>query len=214
MATMTGDEKWELQAVNLAASCLSLFGSAAIILNYIIFINKSQLLYKLILFLSVADFGGSLSICLSQVLLFLNTYDGVSYDLDLCKFFRAGVNFFFVSSFFWTAAIALHFWVSARQKAQIPIYWFHVVCWGKPAIFTIILLSAGMITREGGPWCTNTTLGHWLFWYCPLIASFLWNAVFYTLIIMHYRGTDRKKMENKVTRRVSLYLLVFFICWV
>jgi len=204
----------DLYSLNLAASCLSLFGSAAIIINYIIFTNKSQLLYKLILFLSVADFGGSLTICISQILLFLHTYEGVSYDLDMCKVFRAFVNFFFVSSFFWTAAIALHFWICARQKAQIPMYYFHLVCWGLPAIFTVILVSAGMITKEGGPWCTNTILGHWLFWYGPLILSFAWNTIAYTLIILHYRGADRKRMKKKIKLRVSLYLLVFFVCWV
>lgn len=207
----------DLYSLNLAASCLSLFGSAAIILNYFIFISKkSQLLYKLILFLSVADFGGSLTICISQILLFLHTYEGVSYGLDVCKVFRAGINFFFVSSFFWTAAIALHFWVSARQKAQIPVYWFHIVCWGLPAVFTIIVLSTGMIVKETGPstWCTNTVLGHWLFWYGPLILSFLWNAVAYTLIILHYHGSDKKRMKKNVKLRVSLYLLVFFTCWI
>lgn len=188
----------ERYSLNLAAACLSLFGSAAIILNYFLFINKkSQLLYKLILFLSVADFGGSLTICVSQILLFLNTYEGVAYTLDLCKVFRAGINFFFVSSFFWTAAIALHFYLSARQKAQIPHYYFHIVCWGLPAIFTIILLSTGMITKDGTTWCTNTRLGHWLFWYGPLILSFLWNATAYTLIILYYRsqGDGRRGMK-------------------
>lgn len=150
----------DLYSLNLAASCLSLFGSAAIIINYIFFINKkSQILYKLILFLSVADFGGSLSICISQILLFLHTYDGLAYGLDLCKVFRALINFFFVASFFWTAGIALHFSASARQKAQIPLKYFHIVCWSLPAIMTIILVSAGMIAKDGGPWCTNTTLG-------------------------------------------------------
>lgn len=208
----------ERYSVNLASSCLSLFGSAAIILNYIIFANKSQLLYKLIFFLSLADFGGSLAICISQIFLFLHTYDGVGYGLDLCKVLRAGVNFFFVSSFFWTAGISLHIWICSRQKAQIPIQWFHLVCWGVAGVCTAILLGAGMITKDGGnAWCSNTVLGHWLFWYLPLLLSFLWNAVAYTLILLHYHrggGPDRTKMKDKIKLRVSLYLFVFFICWI
>lgn len=212
-----GNDDLERYSVNLASSCLSLFGSAAIILNYIIFANKSQLLYKLIFFLSLTDFGGSLAICISQVLLFLHTYDGLGYGLDLCKVFRALINFFFVSSFFWTSGISLHIWICAKQKAQIPIYWFHLVCWGLPAIFTSVLLGANMITQTGGSsWCSNTSLGHWLFWYSPLLFSFTWNAIAYTLILLHYRrdGPDRSKMKDKIKLRISLYLFVFFICWI
>lgn len=212
-----GDDDLERYSVNLASSCLSLFGSAAIILNYIIFANKSQLLYKLIFFLSLADFGGSLAISISQVLLFLHTYDGLGYGLDLCKVFRAGVNFFFVSSFFWTSGISLHIWICAKQKAQIPIHWFHLVCWGFPAIFTSVLLGAGMITKSDGSWCSNTVLGHWLFWYGPLLLSFTWNAIAYTLILVHYHrgeGPERSKMKDKIKLRISLYLFVFFICWI
>lgn len=205
-------------SVNLASSCLSLFGSAAIILNYIFFANRSQLLYKLIFFLSVADFGGSLAISISQIFLFLHTYDGIGYGLDLCKVFRAGVNFFFVSSFFWTAGISLHIWVCSKQKAQIPIHWFHLACWGIPAICISVLLGADMITKENGSsWCSNTVLGHWLFWYGPLILSFTWNAIAYTLILLHYRGEkgpDRTRMKDKIKIRISLYLFVFFICWI
>lgn len=213
------DDDLERYSVNLASSCLSLFGSAAIILNYIIFANKSQHLYKLIFFLSVADFGGSLAISISQIFLFLHTYDGLGYGLDLCKVFRAGVNFFFVSSFFWTSAISLHTWICSKQKAQIPMKWFHLVCWGVPAIFIAILLGADMITKiNGSSWCSNTVLGHWLFWYTPLLACFTWNAIAYTLILFHYRnmgvGGDRTKMKDKIKLRISLYLFVFFICWI
>lgn len=216
-----GEDHHDLErySLNLASSCLSLFGSAAIIINYIIFTNKSQLLYTLIFFLSVADLGGSLAISISQVLVFLDTYHGFDYGWELCKVFRAAINFFFVSSFFWTAAIALHIWVCARQKAQIPIYYFHLVCWGVPAICTAILVATGMIVKgEDSGWCSNTVMGHWLFWYIPLFLSFLWNAIAYTLILLHYRGgasqADRRGMKKKIQIRVSLYLFVFFICWI
>jgi len=209
----------DLYSLNLASSCLSLFGSAAIILNYICFANKSQALYKLILFLSVADFGGSLSICISQVLLFLHHYGDTPYGPDICQTFRAFINLFFLSSFFWTSAIALHIWVSSLQKAQIPLYWFHIVCWGVPGLSTIILVSAKMITVEGdGLWCSNTPLGHWLFWYGPLIICFVWNATFYALILRHYRYAGQRdgrgKMKEKVKKRVTFYMLAFFTCWI
>jgi len=211
-----GNDDLELYSLNLAASVLSLLGSIAIIINYIFYANKSQHLYKLIFFLSLADVGGSLSIATSQVLLFLHSYDGLAYGVITCKVFRALINFFFVSSFFWTSGIALHIWVSALQKAQIPMYWFHMVCWGIPAIMTVLLVSLGMITHSSSDeWCSNTTMGHWLFWYGPLLFSFAFNAIAYALIILHYRGTSKdKRMKNKIKLRVTLYLFVFFICWI
>jgi len=67
-------------------------------------------------------------------------------------------------------------------------------------------------------WCSNTTLGHWLFWYVPLFASFVWNAVAYTLIIRHYRNAlgaaQQQMLKAKIRLRITLYLLVFFVCWI
>lgn len=216
------DQELELYSLNLASSCLSLFGSAAIIINFIFFANREQALYKLIFFLSVTDFGGSLAIAVSQIALFLHHFDDVGYGISMCKVFRACINFFFVSSFFWTSAIALHIWVSCKQKAQIPMYWFHIVCWGIPGIATIILIATGMIEFDNhNDWCSNTTKGHWLFWYAPLFASFVWNAIAYALIIRHYREAAgvktsgaAQKMKKKIKVRITLYLFVFFICWI
>jgi len=216
--TSLGQDQLELYSLNLASSCLSLFGSAAIIINYIFFANKTQPLYKLIFFLSLADFGGSLAICISQVSLFLHHYNGLSYGIELCKVFRAFINFFFVASFFWTSAIALHTWVSCKQKAQIPLYWFHIFSWGIPLILTALLVGMNTITFDDyDDWCSNNTLGHWLFWYTPLLLNFAFNIVAYTLILRHYRGathTAQMGMKAKIKVRITLYLFVFFVCWI
>jgi len=210
-------------SVNLGSSALSLFGSLAIIFNYIFFSNKSQLLYKLIFYLSVADFGGSLSICISQLLLIADP-DG--YSLTLCKLFRACINFFFVSSFMWTSAISLHIFVSSKQRAQIPQVWFHLVCWGIPSISTTVLVSAQMIEleQESG-WCHLKPVATWTLWFSPLIISFLFDAVLYFLILfryynppnttsLSYMNERQRKLQLKTKKRITLYLFVFFLCWI
>jgi hypothetical protein len=209
--------------VNLGSSALSFFGSLAIILNYIFFTNKSQLMYKLIFYLSVADFGGSLSICISQLLLIADP-DG--YSLLLCKVFRACINFFFVSSFCWTSAISLHIFVSSKQIAQIPQIWFHVACWGIPSITTTVLVTGNMFAlEEQSGWCHLQPFAMWALWFAPLIVSFLFNAVLYLLIIIRYYNPPnssslsylnerQRKVQQKIKKRITLYLFVFFLCWI
>jgi len=209
---------------NLTASSLSLFGSIAIIINYFLYANKAQLLYKLILNLCIADFGGSLSICISQILLLT---ESDAYDIVLCKFFRAAINFFFVSSFCWTSSISLHIFVCSRQRAQIPQVWFHVFSWGIPAILTTVLITGDMIEIEPvSGWCHTTSVAQWTLWFAPLIVSFAWNLILYSFILARYRSSNtqtaslsymnerQRRMQWKIKKRLSLYLLAFMLCWV
>jgi len=207
---------------NLAASALSLFGSLAIIINYIYYANKSQLLYKLIFFLSVADLGGSLSICVSQTFLLV---DEATYGIVECKIFRAAINFFYVSSFCWTSSICLHIFLCSRQQAQIPIVWFHVFSWGIPAITTTILITGNMIEpEEFSHWCHLTPMAKWLLWFAPLLTSFAWNLVLYSLVLARYSSTKsssyisqnkrQRHLQWKTKKRLTLYLLAFTVCWV
>jgi len=207
---------------NLVASALSLFGSLAIIINYIYYANKNQLLYKLIFFLSVADLGGSLSICVSQTVLLV---DPDSYGLVACKLFRAAINFFYVASFVWTSSICLHIFLCSRQRAQIPIVWFHVFSWGIPSITTTILITGDMIQPEQySHWCHPVALAKWLLWFAPLLACFAWNLVLYSLVLARFNrhssssylssNKRQRHIQWKTKRRLSLYLLAFTLCWV
>ncbi len=135
-------EKLELvYSLNLAASCLSLFGSVALIINFFLFANKAQPLYKLIFSLSLSDFGLSVTMIVSQILLFFHQYDDGTYSRPTCVVLRALINFFFLASFLWTASISLHMFISFRQRAQIPLRYYLLVCWGVPLIAFIVLLS-------------------------------------------------------------------------
>jgi len=211
---------------NLSASTLSLIGAGAIMLNYLFFTSKSQILYKLIFFLSLADFFGSLFIFVSQGLLFGAAFYSISYSHGLCIFFRAGINLFFVASFVWTSCIAIHIWVSSHQKAQIPIIFFHLFAWGVPAIMTVILVAGHFVVIENDyKWCHPTTMAKWFLWEAPLCIAFMCNSVFYFMSIRRFkvdnhinressRSTRQKKLQWKIKKRLTLYLLVFLVCWI
>eukprot|EP01112_Ceratiomyxa_fruticulosa_P020579 TRINITY_DN7051_c0_g1_i1.p1 TRINITY_DN7051_c0_g1~~TRINITY_DN7051_c0_g1_i1.p1 ORF type:complete len:307 (-),score=9.09 TRINITY_DN7051_c0_g1_i1:150-1070(-) len=221
-----------LYVSNLSASTLSLLGAGAIMVNYLFYTNKSQILYKLIFFLSLADFFGSLFIFVSQSLLFGTAYYALTYSHGLCIFFRAGINLFFVSSFLWTVSISIHIWVCAQQRAQIPILFFHLVSWGLSAVMTLVLIGGKFIEVEPDThWCHPDPIAKWLLWFTPLVGSFLCNSLFYFLSIRRFkvesvdvensrdiailaRNVRQKKLQWKIKKRLTLYLLVFALCWI
>eukprot|EP01113_Clastostelium_recurvatum_P018287 TRINITY_DN2155_c0_g1_i1.p1 TRINITY_DN2155_c0_g1~~TRINITY_DN2155_c0_g1_i1.p1 ORF type:complete len:319 (-),score=46.23 TRINITY_DN2155_c0_g1_i1:87-1043(-) len=223
---------------NEVAAVLSFFGALAIIINYLFYSNKNQILYKLIFSLSLSDFGGSIFIAVSQGLLFAP--GSISYGRGLCVFLRAGINLFFLSSFIWTTCISLHIWICAHQRSQIPVYYFHIVAWGVPAIMTIILIAGQFIVVEPEThWCHPNSVGSWAFWVGPLLVAFMFNAIFYALSLTRYSRSFRARQSNaalespllqsqslvknknspetllrKTVIRLTLYLGVFFLCWV
>jgi len=84
-----------------------------------------------------------------------------------------------------------------------------------------------IVVEESTHCCHPIPLAHWLFWFGPLIVSFVWNIVFYALILQRFRmdthakttslsfmGERQRNLQWKVQKRLSLYLLAFAICWV
>ncbi|EGG13368.1 G-protein-coupled receptor family protein [Cavenderia fasciculata] len=236
---VSNDEKMVAYIANLLASCLSIIGSSAIIINYIFFLpdtKRQQPLYKLILFLSIADFFGSLSICISQSVLLS----------------RASINFFFVASFMWMSSLAFHTYWSSRQRSQVPLWVFQVVSWGVPTVMTAVMVGRDMITEDAeSGWCQPNKVARWAFWFGPLLFSLAWNIILYAMILWQYRSSmsgsittqfrkknnngydddpysinqptspsnrfiteKKRKLHLKVAKRLGVYLLAFLICWV
>ncbi|GAM26675.1 hypothetical protein SAMD00019534_098500, partial [Acytostelium subglobosum LB1] len=238
--TLTQSHLMAAYIVNLIASCLSVIGSAAIILNYFLFLSqtkRNQVLYRLILFLSIADFFGSLSICISQSVLLMSYKQSGSF----CVLIRASINYFFLSSFVWMSCIAFHAYWSSRQRSQTPLFVFHVLSWGLPTVMTIAMLWQHAIVQEqNANYCHLEAKSKWIYWYGPLMLTFVWNIVLYAMILWKYRHSVRpmspdylssgsintqhsvsthfvnerkKKMHGKVARQLGIYLMAFIICW-
>ncbi|EFA81298.1 G-protein-coupled receptor family protein [Heterostelium album PN500] len=237
--TLSSAQQMAAYLTNLVASCLSIIGSSAIIINYLFFLGankRNQPLYQLILYLSVSDFFGSISICISQSVLL----SSLTYYHSFCIIIRASINFFFVSSFMWMSCIAFHAFWSSRQRSQIPLIVFHAFSWGVPVIMTGVMVGKGMIIQEEDTgYCHPDPEARYLFWYGPLIFTFAWNILFYALILWRYRASMRPMGENmdrnsintqqtashrfvserkrkihaKVARQLGVYLLAFLICW-
>ncbi|GAM20848.1 hypothetical protein SAMD00019534_040230 [Acytostelium subglobosum LB1] len=189
--TLSQDQITAAGAVNLAASCLSILGSSAIIINYFFFLRETkrqQVLYQMVLSLSIADFFGSIAICISQSVVLSSIFQGIVF----CVTIRAFINFFFLASFMWMCCIAFHAFWSSRQRSQVPLPVFHIVSWTVPAVMTTIMLGKHMIVEEHNTgYCHPTPQARWAFWYGPMFFTFAWNIILYGLILWRYRQAVR-----------------------
>jgi len=89
-----------------------------------------------------------------------------------------------------------------------------------------VALSTGMVAGglyDGTPegWCTpNVPWGDLIFWVLPVSISFLCNLVLYiwVSISLHRKqqqspGEGMKRLADVVRKRISLYVLVYLVCW-
>jgi len=220
---MMGIDSWchvssqePLAIINICSAGLSIIGSTATIISYFINRDRKQQLYSLILWLSIADLIASTFIILSQGVVYAKGHD---YPFIWCVVFRSVIQFFFTSSFCWTAAVAVHLYRASNHKPEhVPLYLgYHIFAWGIPAILLGIALIAKQMERpDSVGWCELKVYSEWALWFIPLLLSVFVNLLLYILILKSFRKTyaSHKKVEGVVLKRVSLYLLAFIICWI
>jgi len=71
-------------------------------------------------------------------------------------------------------------------------------------------------------WCSIRSDFVWIFWFSPMVATFIWNSVFYAIIYYKFRQIKKlraltqshKKLETQLVKKISLFLLVFLLCWI
>ena len=118
---------------------------------------------------------------------------------------------------------------------------FHLISWGLPLTFCIVLGSAdGYARNERGGWCHPTGTWQIVLWEVPMIAAFLLNAILscvITIFIRHrlskagkglfgplsssmfskpfadYTAGTRRHLSSRVTRQLALFLIVYLVCW-
>ena len=147
-AHFTPGQNDAIVGVIMFGATLSMLGSGFIIASYVCFPRLRTFPYRLIMWLSVADFVSSFSYLL-----------GISKDLDSCTengrcTFAALLNQFFgVASFVWTAVVAYNCYaVLVQQKGRAVEGYamkYHAVAWGLPLLLTIIAGSTGSLGDAG-----------------------------------------------------------------
>jgi len=216
-SSITTEQRHAVGIINIASAALSVLGSGANIVAFLLSKEKSQQLFHLIFFLSIADFLGSALIILSQGISYLIGKEEL--DMGVCIAIRAVFQYFFLASFCWTSAIAFHLYRAANHLPEKKSFYlgYHLISWGLPGVMIAFLVIGKHITRAPfTSWCDLSTTYEWIFWFTPLILSLIINLVFYVLIVRSFRKTytTQRKFESRVLRRLSYYLISFCLCWI
>jgi len=140
-ASMPGYELELLYWAIISISCLSLIG-AALIMGSWLFASCRSPTRKLVVFLSITDFFSA--ICYLTAVILIKQYQNHADTIKLVCQVIAPINIFFTcSSFFWTACIAIHLYLSVTmgRNSLEKIKYYHIISWGYP-LFSMILVFA------------------------------------------------------------------------
>ncbi len=135
----------------MISSAASVVGSCLITLSYIIWSDLRTTARAILVFLAIADFFTALGYLFASTL-FLISENNENYEISpsLCTFQSFITTTFPISSFLWTANLAVYLFVSItlnRVKiAKKLMFLFHVVAWGIP----LLLCVPGAITMVLG----------------------------------------------------------------
>ncbi|KAK5581352.1 hypothetical protein RB653_001384 [Dictyostelium firmibasis] len=185
----------------------------------------------LIFMLSIADFFTSFFIIISQSYL-INSPNSYSnpYSPDLkihfspCIILRAIIQFFFLSTFFWTTCISYYLFHQlsspGEEKYLLPI--FNAVSWGIPFAISIVITMTNSIIVNSDGWCEVAKPMELSLWFLPLFLCLLVCSIYYFRLRRLFRSkfeyrlqiNDRlKQLDATISRRLTLYIVVFVICW-
>ena len=205
--------------LTLASSSLSIFGSCLIILTFILWKDvRSSTARIIVFFLAIADLGTGLSFFVSSAGyisyqskddLFYNS----SYD-SFCSVMSYFTTFFPVSSFFWTAYLALYFVIALvlkkpRWSGKLIIL-FNLTAWSIPLAICTTAIALGILgpsdSRTSGGWCFVANHGTGKFHYSYKTYLLLeavcgkgWEVLFYAVVIFCYSTiycVNRKLCSN------------------
>lgn len=214
----SNQERYVLWALTVVGSSLSLLGTSLITLSYIAFPSLRTFPYKLIVLLSISDFGGAISYLIPTGDMEV-TY-GPSGDIlrphptTACVLQASLSQFFSIASFLWITVFSFNIYeVLVQKKSNVEAFerYYHLACWGVSALFLAINLG----THSFGPtlvWCWIDSAHNDLrigTFYAPLIAIFLALFIFYLLIGKSLKGMGDEK-QAAINSRLRQYLLVFF----
>eukprot|EP00833_Pecoramyces_ruminatium_P001453 jgi/Orpsp1_1/1175485/evm.model.c7180000054066.1 len=217
-----------LQFFITIGSLLSVIGSGAIIINNFLsknFFGRNNIWNRIIFFMSFCDLCGSIDLIIREEYL-------KKENESSCKIQGLTIQFFFISSIFWTAAIAFNIYfvvVLRKEISSIERYefFFHILVWGLSLLFTLPLYIIDKNSSSSEPVMGNATFWCWIttkhgdyrmiFFFGPLWIVFCINAFVYISMKIICKRRDKNMNPsiagNSIAKRCNLYLLVLFLTW-
>jgi len=214
---MTPEQTEIVQIVYASGAIFSFFGSLFIIFTFLLFKGFRTLSTFLIFLLGIADAGLALADLLTWFFIYPEI---VSSDVlkIICQVQAGAIQYFALSSFFWTSCIAFHAYGSLCRKKKdealrhyVKYYFF--ICFVIPATPLII----GYITKifdTTGAWCwisSTKNVERFSFYYVPLILLWLFNLTIYVLL-SRKDSLSYQYLLKEGRKRLRLYMLVLILC--
>jgi len=180
----SSDDSRILTILSVFSSCFSFLGSSFIIFCYWKFIDLRSFAFRLVFLISISDLFNSTA----------NILGDAGHNTGLCYFQSLMISYFELASMLWSVSIAFTLHMAfLRENAihheAIETYMskYHAVCWGLPAILTILPLTTGSYGDAGG-WCWIKSQRDidvaWRFiqFYIPLWLSIIYSLVVYVKV--------------------------------
>jgi len=226
MVVFTTAESVVIQTFSMTLSIFSLIGEIFIITSYYFFPKLRKFSFKLVLFMSLADVGATLSYFLG---------DPKNDGSVICGLQAWGEQMFQLSSMLWSTAIALTLYravVSHKETDELMKY-LHLLCFGLPFFLSFMPLTTDDYGTTGA-WCwiksdEPNDSGFWwriFIFYIPLWASIVFNAYSYYLVrkamttIFKVQTNINGEINNEIPekyktlmKRLRLYPLILVGCW-
>lgn len=178
-----------IYAVKQIVSSLELVGSLFIIFVIWLFKTYKYFNQRLILALSVAALGESISILMT----------GVPQDRGpLCQTQAWLLTYFVLGVLFWVCCITFNIWRATRgDRAKRLERYYHMISWGVPLIFASLPFSQD-VYGPAGPWCwiagdvENSAIWRMATYYIPLFICIIGLfTVCMFILITHRRQAQR-----------------------
>ncbi len=197
---------------------MSVLASASVILTLLVFSDlRKKLFMQIITFISVSDFIGNLPYTT------MHRPGNGTWRCGLEGFFNL---YFYPVSWMWTTMLA-YFLYSLATDGKLPLskLRIHIICWGLPLVFTLLILTTNPYGREESFGTTTVcTYGG------NHVSGFLWHLLTYyglwvvcvaCMGVMYWRIIDIRKNKTAVNlpilklamESLQLYPVIMFLCW-
>ena len=224
--------------LTLLSSSLSIFGSCLIILTFILWKDVRKSTARIILlFLAIADLGTGISFFTSSVG-YITYFYGTQQQLDnsssygnFCTTMSFFTTFFPVSSFFWTAYLALYFVIALVLKkprwSKRLVIIYNLTAWTIPFVICVVAISLGILGQSGsrtsGSWCfveyngtgKYNNYSYRTYLLLEAVCGKGWELLFYAVVIFCYSTiycVNRKCC--RINRKVSYNWLQNYRCMI
>jgi disulfide bond formation protein DsbB len=199
-------------------SVFSLFGTALVIITFVIFERLRKLRYaEIVFYIAINDFIAS-----------IGTVMGTYHNSIECWYQGLATNFNYLVAIFWTNVIAYQLYaiVVKNQECIKDMRRYHMVCWLVPLVVTLLPLTTNTYGEadDNSGWCfiaerpDSPSYGV-LLWVILSFYLWVWLSILFITVVLLRTGYHLYELNPvpppvyNVYYKLGLYPLVLILCW-